>query len=241
MAGVDTRPDAFVRTRSRHVQETETQLVLRLIDKVFNDGDLALVDELVHSDFFDHEAPASRSLGREGIRASVRALHEAFAGLPVRADGCCRSRRKGRRAWDGERPPCRPDRRNRGDRRGMVVAPVSRLSDRRAASHRALGEPQGLLERATDCDRGSCTEQRKVLMTMLRMRVPHSRSLHKRRSGAGLDGPRRPARHADTQPSAALVRDVQSQRWRHHLSGIDRKLLRPGRHRPDVREWFQRL
>jgi predicted ester cyclase len=59
---------------------TETQLVLRLIEEVVNGGDLALIDELVHHDFFDHEAPASRSLGHKGLRATVRALHEAFAG-----------------------------------------------------------------------------------------------------------------------------------------------------------------
>lgn len=62
------------------MQETETQLVLRLIEEVFNGGDLELIDELVHPDFFDHEAPASRSLGLSGLRASVRLLHESFAG-----------------------------------------------------------------------------------------------------------------------------------------------------------------
>jgi predicted ester cyclase len=62
------------------MEETETQLVLRLIEEVFNGRDLALIDVLVHPDFFDHDAPASRSLGHEGLRASVRLLHEAFAG-----------------------------------------------------------------------------------------------------------------------------------------------------------------
>jgi predicted ester cyclase len=62
------------------VQETETQVVLRLIEEVFNRGDLALIEELVHPDFFDHEAPASRSLGHAGLRASVRLVREVFAG-----------------------------------------------------------------------------------------------------------------------------------------------------------------
>jgi predicted SnoaL-like aldol condensation-catalyzing enzyme len=62
------------------VQEKETQLVLRLIDEVFNGGRLSVIDELVHPDYFDHEAPASRALGPEGLRASVELLHAAFAG-----------------------------------------------------------------------------------------------------------------------------------------------------------------
>ena len=71
----NTRPMHF-----RQSQGAETALVLRLIEEVFNGRDLTLIDELVHPDFFDHEAPASRSLGPAGMRASVRLLHETFAG-----------------------------------------------------------------------------------------------------------------------------------------------------------------
>jgi nogalonic acid methyl ester cyclase / aklanonic acid methyl ester cyclase len=63
------------------VQQSDTQLVLRLIDGVFNRGDLALVDELVHRDFFDHDAPPTRAVGPGGLRATVRALRDAFAGF----------------------------------------------------------------------------------------------------------------------------------------------------------------
>jgi predicted ester cyclase len=66
-------------------EQGEKRLVLRLIDEVINGCDLALIDELVHPDFFDHEAPASRSLGRDGLRASVRVLHDAFAGYRLEA------------------------------------------------------------------------------------------------------------------------------------------------------------
>lgn len=62
------------------MQETDTQLVLRLIEEVFNGGDLALIDGLVHPDYFDHQAPASRALGPSGLKVSVRLLHETFAG-----------------------------------------------------------------------------------------------------------------------------------------------------------------
>lgn len=60
---------------------SEQQLVLRLIDEVVNGGRLDLADELVHADFFDHHASASRSCGPDGFRATVAALHEAFAGF----------------------------------------------------------------------------------------------------------------------------------------------------------------
>ena len=63
--------------------ESQKQLVRRLFDDVLNGSDLEIVDELVHSDFFDHEAPASRANGPVGFRATVRDLHQAFAGFRV--------------------------------------------------------------------------------------------------------------------------------------------------------------
>ena len=63
--------------------ESQKQLVCRLLDEVFNGSDLEIVDELVHSDFFDHEAPASRANGPAGFKATVRQLHQAFAGFRV--------------------------------------------------------------------------------------------------------------------------------------------------------------
>ena len=63
--------------------ESQKQLVRRLFEEVLNGSDLEIVDELVHTDFFDHEAPASRANGPDGFRATVRELHEAFAGFRV--------------------------------------------------------------------------------------------------------------------------------------------------------------
>ena len=65
------------------MQATETQLVLRMIERVFNRGELELVDELVHPDFFDHQAPASRAVGPVGLRTTVRLLREAFTGFRI--------------------------------------------------------------------------------------------------------------------------------------------------------------
>jgi hypothetical protein len=63
------------------MQHPEQELVLRLVDRVVNAGRLDLVDELVHPDFFDHAAAASRACGPEGFRATVALLHESFAGF----------------------------------------------------------------------------------------------------------------------------------------------------------------
>ena len=63
--------------------EVEPQLVLRLIEQVFNAGNLEQVDQLVHPDFFDHGAPASRAVGQAGLQATVRLLRHAFAGFRI--------------------------------------------------------------------------------------------------------------------------------------------------------------
>jgi predicted ester cyclase len=60
---------------------SDQELVLRLVDEVVNGRRLDLADELVHPDFFDHHASASRSCGPDGLRATVAALHDAFAGF----------------------------------------------------------------------------------------------------------------------------------------------------------------
>jgi predicted ester cyclase len=62
----------------------EEALVLRLITGL-NSSELLdpVVDELVHQDFFSHDAPAIRASGPAGFKATVRALHRAFAGFRV--------------------------------------------------------------------------------------------------------------------------------------------------------------
>jgi predicted ester cyclase len=66
---------------NKSTPRSERELVLRLVDEVVNGGRLDLVDELVHPDFFDHYATAIRSCGPDGFRATVAALHDAFAGF----------------------------------------------------------------------------------------------------------------------------------------------------------------
>jgi len=65
------------------MRPTHKQLVLRLIDEVANGGNLRLVDELVHADFFSHEAAPSRGSGPRAVKETMRVLHQAFAGFHV--------------------------------------------------------------------------------------------------------------------------------------------------------------
>jgi predicted SnoaL-like aldol condensation-catalyzing enzyme len=57
----------------------DEQIVLRLIENVVNNGDFELIDEIVHPDFFDHQAPARRATGTHGFRETIREIREANA------------------------------------------------------------------------------------------------------------------------------------------------------------------
>ena len=59
----------------------QNTIVLQLIDAVVNGRELSRIEELLHPDFFDHDAPASRSCGPAGFRSTVRALHASYAGF----------------------------------------------------------------------------------------------------------------------------------------------------------------
>jgi predicted ester cyclase len=50
------------------------QLVLRLLDEVFDQGNFDVIDELVHPDFVNHEAPPSNPQGTEGLKETVEWL-----------------------------------------------------------------------------------------------------------------------------------------------------------------------
>ena len=55
--------------------------MLRLIHGAVNGGDEELAGTLIHPDFFSHAAPASRASGPAGFLATVRSLHQTFAGF----------------------------------------------------------------------------------------------------------------------------------------------------------------
>jgi predicted ester cyclase len=58
------------------------RLARRALAEIYEQGDLALVDELVHPGFVDHE-PAHEELptGPESVKETVRQLHAAFGDL----------------------------------------------------------------------------------------------------------------------------------------------------------------
>ena len=60
-----------------------TNVVLRLIRDVINHNDLALIDELVHPDFFSHATPPTRAHGRNGVASTVTALHRTYAAFRI--------------------------------------------------------------------------------------------------------------------------------------------------------------
>jgi predicted ester cyclase len=55
--------------------------VRRLYDEVFNNGDLAVADELVSPGFVSHGGPAGDVTGPEFIKTSARMLAGAFGGM----------------------------------------------------------------------------------------------------------------------------------------------------------------
>ncbi len=50
----------------------------RLVDELINDGNLAAFDEVIGSDFVEHELPPGVPQGREGTRQLFSMLHGAF-------------------------------------------------------------------------------------------------------------------------------------------------------------------
>lgn len=54
-------------------------LVRRLIEEVYGQGRVELIDELIHEDYIEHPMPAGFSPDREGLKMFVQALHDALS------------------------------------------------------------------------------------------------------------------------------------------------------------------
>jgi steroid delta-isomerase-like uncharacterized protein len=50
----------------------------RINEEAFNRGDVSVVDELVADDFVDHDPMPGMPPNREGLKAMIRDLHQAF-------------------------------------------------------------------------------------------------------------------------------------------------------------------
>jgi predicted ester cyclase len=63
-------------------EQENKRLVRRALDEIYTRGDLALVDELFHPEYADHEpAHPEHPPGPDSVRETVRSLHAAFGDL----------------------------------------------------------------------------------------------------------------------------------------------------------------
>ena len=63
------------------MSEQNKRLVRRALNEVFAGGNLAVVDEIFHPDFVNHEAGPRTTPGPEGLKVTVRWLRDAFSDL----------------------------------------------------------------------------------------------------------------------------------------------------------------
>jgi predicted SnoaL-like aldol condensation-catalyzing enzyme len=59
-------------------------LARRVLEELFENGDLDAADELIHPKFVNHEAPPDNPQGPEGLKETVRWLHGLWG--PMHAD-----------------------------------------------------------------------------------------------------------------------------------------------------------
>jgi predicted ester cyclase len=68
--------------RTATAADHNKRLVRRALQEIYANGDLELVDEVIHPDFVDHEpAHPDQPTGPESVRQTVRQLHGAFGEL----------------------------------------------------------------------------------------------------------------------------------------------------------------
>jgi len=68
------------------VLEENKALVCRFVDEMLNRRDPAVIDELLASDFVDHDAPPDQNPGPEGVRNSREQVQESLADFRVVTD-----------------------------------------------------------------------------------------------------------------------------------------------------------
>jgi predicted ester cyclase len=66
------------------MSDANKRIARRLLAELFERGNLAAADELVHPDFVNHEAPPDNPQGPEGLKETVAWLRELWG--PMRAE-----------------------------------------------------------------------------------------------------------------------------------------------------------
>lgn len=57
-----------------------------LIEDVYGEGKVELIDELIHEDYVEHPMPEGFSPDREGLKSFVQALHAALSDVDAKAE-----------------------------------------------------------------------------------------------------------------------------------------------------------
>lgn len=58
----------------------------RLVEELWNEGNLAVIDELVHENYINHTAGPGEDPGREGMKQAVIAIRHAFPDFHLTID-----------------------------------------------------------------------------------------------------------------------------------------------------------
>jgi hypothetical protein len=66
------------------MSEENKRIARRVLDELFDKGNLGAVEELIHPDFVNHEAPPSNPQGPEGLKETVGWLRGLWG--PMRAE-----------------------------------------------------------------------------------------------------------------------------------------------------------
>ena len=66
--------------------EQNKSLIRRFVDEMVNKGNLAIIDEVIASNFIDHDAPPDQTPGQEGVRRTLEAVHRSLTHFLVTTD-----------------------------------------------------------------------------------------------------------------------------------------------------------
>ncbi len=69
-------------------RKTPVERMRLFVEEVQQKGRLELIDTLVHADYHNHTAEPGQGKDREGVRATMAAMHAAFSDLTVRVLHC---------------------------------------------------------------------------------------------------------------------------------------------------------